>query len=136
MNCPHCQQEIPANYSVEWCPWCGKDLVVQESESSKPPVWPVRTNWFVFFAVFLAPPVLTMIAVTVGNGELILVTALYGSPMAGLVCGLLVARRLFPTTGLRVLFTLAFTAAFGFVIFWLSFAGCVLVSDLQNKNLH
>jgi hypothetical protein len=35
--CPHCQEELPANYVVEWCPFCGLDLDPGQANSPSQP---------------------------------------------------------------------------------------------------
>lgn len=82
----------------------------------------------------LLPPVLTMLAVMSDRpGDAPAFIAMGGSPVAGLLCGWLLARRLTQTTTGLVLATLGFGVLFGAVIFSLCFAGCFAAASAQGK---
>jgi len=111
--------------------------------SSEPPVTfepsvtsiPARKlHWPVFLVALLLPPVLTMLAVMSDRpGDAPALIAMGGSPVAGLVCGWLLARRVTQTTTGLVLATLGFTVLFGAVIFSLCFAGCFAAASAKGQ---
>jgi hypothetical protein len=101
-------------------------------ESTREPARKFHWPWFTF--ALLLPPVLTMLAVTAERpGDMPAFIAMGGSPVAGLVCGGLLARRVTRTTTGLVLATLGFTVLFGAVIFSLCFAGCFAVAAAKGK---
>jgi hypothetical protein len=66
MNCPHCQQILPDNYSAAYCPFCGDDFPgdfpieqtpvrAQESKPRKKWKW-----WLAFHLVFFGSPVVAL----------------------------------------------------------------------------
>lgn len=99
-----------------------------------PPAPPRRLNWLWFMVALLLPPVVTMLVMMSGKpGDASAFVAFGGSPMGGLVCGLLLARRVTRTTTGRVLATLGFTVLFGAVIFCLCFAGCLVGAAAKGR---
>src|SRR5689334_17705579 len=107
MNCPHCQKPLPENYSASFCPHCGGAVEYPQSPVPVAPLLPpVKINWFLFFAVFLAPPLLTLLSAIVNKGHsnegVSPPTAILGGAAAGITCGVLLALRLGRTKPTRV----------------------------------
>lgn len=97
MNCPHCQKELPANYSANWCSFCGKDL--PEPASSEQELPPVKFKWKLFLCVLLAPPLLTLLSAAAmhflilpdsTNESLTPFVGLIGGGIGGIICGVLI----------------------------------------------
>lgn len=112
MNCPHCQTELPENFATAWCPSCGKNLPARANDDIKPTLPPVKINWLIFFAVLLAPALLTTLtasSIQTLNESVSPTIALLGGSAAGIVCGVLLGLRLGKTalarTGLGILFS-------------------------------
>ncbi|HWD93217.1 MAG TPA: hypothetical protein VG938_12810 [Verrucomicrobiae bacterium] len=95
-------------------------------------------KWGIFFAVFLAPPLLTSIVAFVGqeepNEQLSPLVAVFGGAVGGVVCGIMLALRLGKTSGARVLLGLLFSAVFAVVCITLSCFGCLAVG--YRLSLH
>jgi hypothetical protein len=59
MNCPHCQQILPDNYSAGYCPFCGddfpKDFHIEQTAVRQPEPKPIKKWkwWLAFWIVFL-----------------------------------------------------------------------------------
>ncbi len=110
-----------------------------QNENSLPPVesasvQPRKLHWPWFTLALVLPPVLTMLAITSEQrGDTAAFTAMWGSPVGGLICGWLLARRVTRTTTGRVLATLGFTVLFGAVIFCLCFAGCLAGAAAKGR---
>jgi|ERR1700722_881686 len=93
MNCPHCQQGLPADFSLEMCPHCGKDLPGEHLRAETPaPLGRVR--WPLFFAVLFAPAVCSFIAMALNAGFWAVLSGLSGSLISGLACTWMVKRSL------------------------------------------
>jgi hypothetical protein len=110
------------------CPACGKTVSRQEMDSSQsPPPVPVRTNWFLFFAVLLAPTLLTILCVKAGRAthDLSVGTTLLGGPAAGIICGIMLGRRLGNRAESKVVLSLVFAAALSVCCVGMSFFGCL-----------
>ncbi|HEU5072403.1 MAG TPA: hypothetical protein VFV96_18535 [Verrucomicrobiae bacterium] len=99
-----------------------------------PPMAVRRINWFLFFAVLLAPPVLTLLTAMAGWQSFPVACPFVGGALAGLVCGIQLARRLGQTTNAVVLLSFAFFIVFGALSFALCFTGCLLGN--YNFNVH
>lgn len=132
MNCPHCQKVLPANYGATYCPFCGMGIPVGESPLpvNGPSLATVRIHWSVFFAVLLAPALLTSISSFLGRGydneSLSPGIAFLGSLAAGFACGIMVAFHIGKNTATRFVLGLLFSAAFAFFCLILSFFGCMV----------
>ena len=89
MNCPHCQQTLPENYTASFCVNCGSAF--PESVEVKQAVAPVKTNWWLFFGALLGPPLLTLICAFVSSqhagSAAAIVVGLFGGMAGGIVCG-------------------------------------------------
>ena len=84
MNCIHCKRELPADYRVSYCPFCGRDLVDENASESLPTglgsgIWPK------FFIVLFAPAVFCFAAMALGLGDLAAIVGIFGSVAAGIV---------------------------------------------------
>ncbi|HXI70422.1 MAG TPA: hypothetical protein VNN22_08720 [Verrucomicrobiae bacterium] len=127
MNCPHCQKELPENYGAVYCPFCGQNLPAHSAVSlpDNPSLPPVSVNWWIFFTILLAPAVLALLGSLLKVGGLSVGSPLIGGSIAGIVCGILLARRVGRTTGARVGLGFLFVALMGFLSFALAFTGCM-----------
>jgi len=83
MNCVHCQRELPEDYRVEYCPFCGRDLVVEAADAT-PPVRPEPGNWLKFFIFLFAPAVICFASMAIGLYGLAALVSIFGSLAAGL----------------------------------------------------
>jgi hypothetical protein len=137
MNCPHCHKELPQRYSAGWCPFCGRDLPPMEAPAleSSPPLAPVIFRPRLFFSIFLAPPLLTVLIVLLSFGSRDVqdgaaLVALFGGGIAGITCGIMLGRRLGKSSATRVGFSLLLGPIMVVVCVGLSFFGC-MVSGYQ-----
>ena len=121
MKCPHCQKELPENYGAAWCPFCGQNFSAH-ANSSLPPA---RLNWWVFFAILLAPGLLALLGALLKVEALSVASPLFGGPIAGIICGILLARRIGRTLQARIGLGFLFVALLGFLSFALGFTGCM-----------
>jgi hypothetical protein len=85
MICPHCQKDLPANYSANWCPFCGKNLLPEAEPSQELP--PVKLNWRLFLCVLLSPALLTLLSVAAMRFILSQPRSEGVSPWVGLIGG-------------------------------------------------
>lgn len=85
-----------------------------------------KLNWLVFFIVLLAPAVLTLIAAMCKQGGLAVGCPLIGGGGAGILCGIMLARRVGRTPATKVLLGFVFSAVFGVLSFSLGFVGCMV----------
>lgn len=91
-----------------------------------------RGGWWIFFAVLMAPAVLTLLAAK--SQDLWPVFTFAGSGVAGLYCGFWLAIRQCRTIPGKVLFGLILAVVFAVVSFALCCAGCTLGG--ASFNLH
>jgi hypothetical protein len=136
MNCPHCQKELPENYGAVYCPFCGQNLPAHSAAPlpANPPLPPVPVNWWIFFAILLAPAILALIGSLLKVDGLSVGSPLIGGAIAGIVCGILLARRVGRTTPTRIGLGFLFVALMGFLSFALGFTGCMVGGF--KMNLH
>jgi hypothetical protein len=136
MNCPHCQKELPPNYDAAWCPVCGKDL--QPAPQPVGPLPPVKLNTLIFFSVFLAPLLLTILAVILGSNDshsaVSGTIAFFGGCAAGVYCGITLARAMTTTIGNRVALCVAFSIVLSVAIVTMDCVGCM--ASGYNLNFH
>ncbi len=104
----------------------------------EPSLKPIKINWWIFFGVFLAPPLLTMLVAFLGkeqpNEQLSPVVAFFGGAVGGIASGVILALRLGKTTGARVLLGLLFSAVLAVVCITAISFGCLAVG--YRFNIH
>ena len=89
-----------------------------------------KINWLFFFAVLLAPAVVTAFAAagsSDGNGVaaiLAVASPLVGGLIAGFICGMYLAQGIGRTSAERLRLSFLFVGVFGCVSFILSFFAC------------
>ena len=130
MNCPYCQKALPGNYSAAWCPFCGRDLV----PDSVPPLQAPKTNWFVFFAVLLAPAIVVLFAGIADAGGIVVLSTFGGSLAAGIACARMLAKRQARGMEANRLLVFVFSIFFAALSFILCFAGCAIPAVLQSSR--
>jgi hypothetical protein len=135
--CPHCQKEIPSTFNGRYCPHCGvarPETIAPKASTSTTPVVeqalkPFKINWWIFFAVLLAPPLLTLLAAFSTNehagADAPPFVAMVGGISSGIVCGIMLALRLGKTTDTRVLLGILFCVILAVVCVTLSCFGCL-----------
>jgi len=69
---------------------------------------PVKIKWLVFFAVLLGPAISTMLIASFKSPNLTSLWVLAGSPIAGIVSGVMLSRACSRNVGVRVLLALVF----------------------------
>ncbi|MEO6184121.1 MAG: hypothetical protein ABIP71_13670 [Verrucomicrobiota bacterium] len=139
MNCPHCQKELPENYSAAYCPVCGKGLPPQVSPtltSETPSTTKQKISWPLFFIVWLAPVLLTSLTVLAfsNKNEGAVYVGLFGGGISGIICGVMLGRRLGKTRELRIVLGVVFALIMVVVCVAMNSFGC-LVSG-YNLNFH
>ena len=122
MNCPHCQKELPENFTGDNCPACGQAL-------NREVAAPVRRKFhaLLFFAALLAPPLLTLLAASLtdkSNDGLPVGIGFFGGGAAGILCGILLGIFLGTKPVSRFILSFVFVAVFVPVCVFLCFLGC------------
>lgn len=127
-KCPGCGREVEfdSNADAANCPHCGRPLPEV--------VPPAASNLLIFFAVLLAPAVLALLGALVKSEGLAVGSPLVGGGLAGIICGIMLARRFGRSTGSRFGFGILFVALFAVVSFTLSFFGCLLGGFQMNMH--
>jgi hypothetical protein len=135
--CPHCQKEIPDNFQGRFCPQCGAtrpETIAPKTSTHTTAVVeqtlkPFKINWWIFFAILLAPPLLTLLVAFSTNehagADAPPFVAMVGGVLSGIVCGVMLALRLGKTTDTRVLLGILFCVVLGVVCVTLSCFGCL-----------
>lgn len=85
-------------------------------------------NWVVFFAVLLAPPVLTSLVVLCGGThgkDSGVGMALVGGTAGGIICGGLLSRRIGKTAPAKFILGVVFAAALSVLCIGMSCFGCL-----------
>ena len=126
MNCPHCQKELPVNHPAIWCPFCGRELV----EGQTPADEFFKTNWPVFFAVLLAPAVLSLIGIAFNSGTLTVLATFGGSLLAGKICAGMLAGPRGYSTAVQWLIAVGLAA----LSIILCFGGCMAGAAINVKH--
>jgi hypothetical protein len=141
MNCPHCQNVLPENYSASYCPKCGNQItpvvVVPDPAGSGPaPLTPFKVNWLLFWIVFLSPAILTCLTVFFGarTGETAPGVAMAGSVISAAICGALLGCYFGRTSEGRFGLGVMFTAVLGVAILGLSCFGCLALGYIVKFN--
>ena len=91
-------------------------------------------NWWLFFAILLLPAVLALISSLLKLESLSVAAPLFGGPIAGIICGILLARRIGRTTATRIGLGFSFIALFAFLSFVLGFVGCTVGGFTINMH--
>src|SRR5580692_3472523 len=125
MNCPHCQQCLPADFSLEVCPHCGKDLPGEHLQGVKPTPR-ARVRWPLFFVVLFAPAVCCFIAFALNLGWLAVLSGLAGSLISGLICTGIVIKRLAASGRRSPLLTFGIGVLLCSLSYFLSGVGCTV----------
>ena len=133
MNCPHCQKDLPENYGAAWCPFCGKDLSVPETNL---PAFESRwVSWPKFFIILFAPAIGCFLALAIDIGGLAVLLGLFGSLVSGLICARMIMENVNLTGFKRGL------AHFGLAIllcgtaWFLCFLGCTSSAAISNHGI-
>ncbi|NOS70924.1 MAG: hypothetical protein HOP33_13460 [Verrucomicrobia bacterium] len=128
VTCPGCGQEVEFVSTPDGlnCPQCGSPPPAAESST--------KINWLVFFAVLLAPTVVALLGAMGKIEPLAVGSPLVGGGLAGIVCGIMLGRRVGRTSAARVLLGILFIGVFGCVSFILSFFGCLLGGFQMNMH--
>ena len=150
INCPGCERELFVPRRSAFVPMQAGNLTLELPVASKiqpysPPTAPSglltdeewgalaagkqalaasnnqEINWLVFFAVLLAPAVLTMLGMATGAFQLVMFATFIGSGWAGITCARMLARRF----GWGAPLTTVLSLVFGALSFILCFVGCV-----------
>jgi hypothetical protein len=132
MTCPHCQKELPENYSALWCPFCGQNLSLDQPPKESPPI---KFNRWLFLCALLFPPVLTLISAMamrslmvrqlMGEGVSPLV-GLVGGGIGGIICGVMLGLQSSRNPLIRVMLSILMSAIMVVVCIMLCFFGCTV----------
>ena len=114
MNCPHCQKELPENFTGDNCPACGQ--VVNREVAA-----PARRKFhaLLFFAALLAASLTDK-----SNDGLPVAIGLFGGGAAGILCGIWLGIFLGTKPVSRFILSFVFVAVFVPVCVFLCFLGC------------
>ncbi|MEQ2008874.1 MAG: hypothetical protein ABMA26_18995 [Limisphaerales bacterium] len=130
-NCPKCNEASEDNFDSCWK--CGTsrggeaapaDLV---KESPAPTHALSKTNWPLFFAILLAPALLSTLVIAVQPPIvwlLLLVTTLFGSIASGVTCAKLLARDACDEPESKSVLSLALSCLFFLTSLGLCYVGC------------
>ena len=125
MNCPHCHKEWPEGYGTGLCPFCGKEIHLQQTPLPNQP----RMNWLVFYIVLFAPAAFNLVGLSTKAFALVIASTSVGSLLAGVICGLMLARY----RDLRHGLTLLLILGLGVFSFILCFIGCAATTALMHR---
>ena len=128
IKCPGCGQELEFVSTPDGlnCPQCGSLPPALESSS--------KINWLIFFAVLLAPTVFALLGAMGKIEGLAVGSPLVGGGLAGIICGIMLGRRVGRTSAARVWLGILFVGLFGCVSFILSFFGCLMGGFQMNMH--
>lgn len=124
MNCPHCHAELPVNYAQVYCAACGRDLFLEQTSLTTSP----KTNWLAFFALLLAPAILSFIGIALDIGAVVFIATFGGSLVAGKMCSTMLEER----RGLSSASKWLMAGVLAMLSFFLCFGGCVAGSLIQR----
>jgi hypothetical protein len=130
MNCPHCQKELPPDYSAACCPFCGKNLLPEAEPFQKLP--PAKFRWKLFLCALLSPALLTLFSAAAmrflilsqpTNEGVSPMIALVAGAIGGVVCGVTLGlnSRNLPA---RIALSILMSAIMIIVCIMLCFFGC------------
>ena len=92
-----------------------------------PPVPPTRSlHWPWFTLALLLPPILTFATARAGSTDFPMICPFVGGGLAGLVCGILLGRKVGKTSSSVAGLSILFTIVFGGLSFALCFGGCLM----------
>ncbi len=124
MNCPHCQQEIPASHKSNWCPSCGRDF--RETSRRQSRLAGLAGNYLRVIGLLSAPAVVTVTAAKL-ESLLLAMFGVGGSIAAGIYCARLVIWE-YEVTGVKsVLLQFGVAFALCLVSLTISYLGCSLI---------
>jgi FtsH-binding integral membrane protein len=100
-----------------------------------PPPLPARKlHWPWFTAALLLPAILTYATTMSGSQDAPIACALFGAGLSGLVCGILLGRRIGKSPGAVVGLSILFIGIFAVASFALCFGGCI--AGNYQLNMH
>jgi len=132
MNCQHCQKELPENYGAVYCPFCGKDLAL-DNPGALHELPPVRFNGLLFLSALLLPPLLTLLSAALmrfvfltkpTNEGISPCVALVGGCIGGVICGVLLGMKAGRNLPAKISLSILFSAIMMIVCVALCFFGC------------
>jgi hypothetical protein len=109
--------ELPENYALVYCTACGRDITMEQIPTVASP----KTDWPVFFAVLLAPAILSFVGIALDLGAVMVIATFGGSLVAGKMCSSLLAERREMSAAIQWLAA----GAFAVLSFILCFGGCI-----------
>lgn len=139
MTCPHCHENLPADYDSPWCPYCGKNLEQLPKTVAESFVAPSQSSWLLFWVVLLMPAMIDFSLMTfISNsmnmlGIAVLVTVI-GSVVCGIICGSILAHRKAANGLQRALLAIICSAGLIVVSFCLCFLGCNAASLIRSPD--
>jgi hypothetical protein len=125
MNCPVCTKELPVNFAGATCPFCNAALppAVPGLEAAIPKP---RVKWFRFFAILVAPLVLTIGVVQLSKGgDAATVVAVLGGMGSGMTCGSLIGLRLGQNPSTKLALSIVFAIIMTVVSIGMNCFGCL-----------
>jgi hypothetical protein len=133
MNCPHCQEELPADYPAGWCPFCGKDLFVAGTDL---PAFESRwVSWPKFFIILFAPAIGCFLALTIDIGGLAVLLGLFGSLVSGLICARMIMENVNLMGFKRGLAHFGLAMLLCATAWFLCFLGCTSGAAISNHGI-
>jgi hypothetical protein len=138
MNCPHCQKELPENYSSTDCPYCGENMTGNAEAGSSQNTPTRRFPWFWFFLVLAAPAILNFVlasfaANSIEVANVILGLTFAGSPAAGIAGAILFGRWKRDSSNSRIN-VVALAVLLSVLSFGLCFVGCAAGFTLASSQ--
>jgi hypothetical protein len=132
MICPHCQRELPENYSTAGCPFCGKDLSVENLKPS-PELPTGNFNGRIFLCALLFPPLLTLISATAMglifshpiNESVSPLIALVSGAIGGVICGTMLGFQASEKLPARIIISILMSAIMVVICIMLCMFGCI-----------
>ncbi|MEO6034328.1 MAG: hypothetical protein ABIQ35_03650, partial [Verrucomicrobiota bacterium] len=128
MICPHCQNTVPEGFSGAHCPFCEKDLTAQRSSSIDGPMAKQhKFRWPYFFAVMLAPVLLTSLSALLSkDGSFAVGIAILGGSVSGIVGGAMLGREFGKTRALKITLSIVFAIIMIVVGVGMNCFGCLV----------